>query len=228
MRMNLQNSISAMQQRLAQTDANITHLNDLINTHLLPPLKGEDEDDESDQEQPVMVEDPNNPRRLLFQPSPRVFRARATNPNPTGDMPIANPDITALTAKMAKLEKSIAKAEKVKAGGIDLDRLCLYPNAKLPEKFKMPDLAKFDGSGDPRTHLYSYHAAMKLLFFEPEAMSQLFPQTLSGPAFHWFLSLDIARETNPVVAETWLNEVKMILRTLGTTRDGDQVALAAY
>ncbi|XP_058223028.1 uncharacterized protein LOC131332749 [Rhododendron vialii] len=35
-------------------------------------------------------------------------------------------------------------------------------------------------------------------------------------------------DTNPVVAKTWLNEVKMILRTLRITRDGDRVALATY
>ncbi|KAI8542636.1 hypothetical protein RHMOL_Rhmol08G0153100 [Rhododendron molle] len=173
MLMNLQNSFVTMQQRSYQTDANITRLNDLINTRLPPPLEDEGEDDEDDQEQPIMIPDPNSLGR---------------------NVPIANPDIAALTAMMAQLEESIAKAEKVKAGGIDLDRLYLYPNARLPEKFKMPDLAKFDGSGDPRTHLYSYHAAMKLLAVEPGAMSQLFPQTLSGPAFHWFLSLDIAKK----------------------------------
>ncbi|XP_058223132.1 uncharacterized protein LOC131332840 [Rhododendron vialii] len=35
-------------------------------------------------------------------------------------------------------------------------------------------------------------------------------------------------DTNPVVAETWLNEVKMILRTLGITQDGSRVALTTY
>ncbi|XP_058217364.1 uncharacterized protein LOC131328436 [Rhododendron vialii] len=35
-------------------------------------------------------------------------------------------------------------------------------------------------------------------------------------------------DTNPVVAETWLNEIKMILRTLGITQDGDRVALTTY
>ncbi|XP_058202882.1 uncharacterized protein LOC131317341 [Rhododendron vialii] len=35
-------------------------------------------------------------------------------------------------------------------------------------------------------------------------------------------------DTNPVVAKTWLNEVKMILRTLGITQDRDRVALATY
>ncbi|XP_058217373.1 uncharacterized protein LOC131328446 [Rhododendron vialii] len=35
-------------------------------------------------------------------------------------------------------------------------------------------------------------------------------------------------DVNPVVTKTWLNEVKMILRTLEITQDGDRVALATY
>ncbi|KAI8542777.1 hypothetical protein RHMOL_Rhmol08G0166200 [Rhododendron molle] len=140
-----------------------------------------------------MVEDPNHAERLIVQPIPRKVRALAVNPNQTGGGLVVNPDMTTLMAKMAKLEESVSKSEMINAGGIDLDRLYLYPNAKLPNKFKMPKLAKFDGSGDPRTHICNYHAAMKLLSVELEAMSQLFPQTLSGPAFHWFLSLDIAK-----------------------------------
>ncbi|XP_058222966.1 uncharacterized protein LOC131332685 [Rhododendron vialii] len=35
-------------------------------------------------------------------------------------------------------------------------------------------------------------------------------------------------DTNPVVVETWPNEVKMILRTLGITQGRDRVALATY
>ncbi|KAI8568213.1 hypothetical protein RHMOL_Rhmol02G0180500 [Rhododendron molle] len=165
MLMNLQNSITAMQQRAAQTDANITRLTELFDTRIPPPLEEESEAEEDPHAQPVMVEDPNNPGRLIVYQNPRIVHAPAANPNLVGGIPTANPDIAALMAKMAKLEESIAKAEKVKVGGIDLDRLCLYPNAKLPEKFKMPDLAKFDGSGDPRTHLYRYHAAMKLRTF---------------------------------------------------------------
>ncbi|KAI8542930.1 hypothetical protein RHMOL_Rhmol08G0178100 [Rhododendron molle] len=40
---------------------------------------------------PVMVEDPNNPGRLIVQLNPREVRAPAANPNPIGDMPIENP-----------------------------------------------------------------------------------------------------------------------------------------
>lgn len=35
-------------------------------------------------------------------------------------------------------------------------------------------------------------------------------------------------DTDPIVAEIWLKEVKVILRTLGITQDGDCVALATY
>ncbi|XP_058189234.1 uncharacterized protein LOC131306821 [Rhododendron vialii] len=40
--------------------------------------------------------------------------------------------------------------------------------------------------------------------------------------------LTFHRDPNPIMAETWLNEVKTILRTLGITRDGDCMALATY
>ncbi|KAI8538691.1 hypothetical protein RHMOL_Rhmol09G0124600 [Rhododendron molle] len=211
MLMNLQNSITTMQQRAIPTDANITRLNDLINTRFSPPLEEEGEDDEDDQEQPVMVPEPNHEGRLIVQPNPRKARAPATNPNLTGRELVQNPDIVALMAKMAKLEESVKKSEKISTGGIDLDHLCLYPNAKLPDKFKMPDLVKFNGSGDPKTHLYGYHAAMKLLKVESEAMSQLFPQTLSGPAFHWFLSLDIAKR------RTWEDIGVAFIHSIATT-----------
>ncbi|KAI8524819.1 hypothetical protein RHMOL_Rhmol13G0179700 [Rhododendron molle] len=198
-------------------------MNELFDTRLPPPLEEESEAEEDPHVQWVMVEDPNNPGRVIVQHNPRIVHAPAGNP--TGIVPVENSDITALVAKMAKLEESIAKAEKVKARGIDLDRLYLYPNARLPEKFKMPDLAKFDGSGDPRTHLYSYHAAMKLLSVEPEAMSQLFPQTLSGPAFHWFLSLDIAKRrtwkdigTAFISQYSYNSQLKMTTRELESTK----------
>lgn len=169
--MNLQTSITAIQQRAAQTDANITRLNDLLDTRLPPVVQEDGEAEEDVHAQPIMVEDPNNPGRLIVQPNPRVIHAPTANPNPIAGMLAANLDMTALMAKMAKLEESVSKAEKINAGRIDLDRLSLYPNARLPDKFKMPDLAKFDGSGDPKTHLYSYHVAMKLLTVKPKAMS---------------------------------------------------------
>ncbi|KAI8568522.1 hypothetical protein RHMOL_Rhmol02G0207200 [Rhododendron molle] len=36
---------------------------------------------------------------------------------------------------------------------LDFDGLCLFPNAKLPEKFKMPDIEKFNGTGNRTSHV---------------------------------------------------------------------------
>ncbi|KAI8538346.1 hypothetical protein RHMOL_Rhmol09G0095700 [Rhododendron molle] len=60
------------------------------------------------------------------------------------DILAPNPEMAALIAKMAKLEESVSKSEKIGASGLDMDRLCPFPNARLPERFKMPDFAKFD------------------------------------------------------------------------------------
>ncbi|KAI8547728.1 hypothetical protein RHMOL_Rhmol07G0218200 [Rhododendron molle] len=46
--MNLQTSITVIQQRAIQSDANITRLNDLINTRLPPPFEEEGKDDKDD------------------------------------------------------------------------------------------------------------------------------------------------------------------------------------
>ncbi|KAI8529819.1 hypothetical protein RHMOL_Rhmol11G0003600 [Rhododendron molle] len=79
--MNLQASITTIQQRAAQTDANITRLNDLFDTRLPLVVQEESEAEEDVHTQPIMVEDPNNPGRLIVQPNPRVVCAPAANPN---------------------------------------------------------------------------------------------------------------------------------------------------
>ncbi|KAI8559724.1 hypothetical protein RHMOL_Rhmol04G0196300 [Rhododendron molle] len=84
MLMNLQNSITTKQQKAAQTDTNITHLNDLINTRLPQAPEEEGDDDEDVHEQPIMIEDPNHAGRLIVLPNPGKARAPATNPNPAG------------------------------------------------------------------------------------------------------------------------------------------------
>ena len=38
----------------------------------------------------------------------------------------------------------------------DFDNMMQFDGDKLPDKFKMPQLQKFDGTGDPRIHLSQY------------------------------------------------------------------------
>lgn len=48
------------------------------------------------------------------------------------------------------------------------------------EKFKMPDLRKFDGIGDLKAHLRYYMIAMKTIGLKKEQVSQFFAPSLKG------------------------------------------------
>ena len=63
-----------------------------------------------------------------------------------------------LTQKMSKME------ELIRGQGMgysfDFDDMMQFDGDKLPDKFKMPQLQKFDGTGDPRIHLSQYITTM--------------------------------------------------------------------
>ena len=46
---------------------------------------------------------------------------------------------------------------------MDYYSFSLFPNARLPPKFKMPNLDKFDGTDCPKSHLKMYMRAMQPL-----------------------------------------------------------------
>ena len=60
---------------------------------------------------------------------------------------------------MNKMEEMIRRALKMKEL-MDYNSLSLFPNARLPPKFKMPNLDKFDGIGCPKSHLKMCMKAM--------------------------------------------------------------------
>lgn len=196
----IQRNMAIMQQRADQADASMANIRALIEERL-PAGGGGGEGRE---------------------------REPAVEDIPQLENPVPNPEMAALVAKMAKLEESVSKFEKIGAGGLDMDRLCPFPNARLPERFKMPDFAKFDGTGDPKTHLLAYHGAMKLHGVEEEAMAQVFPQTLSGPAFQWFLSLDISkRRTWEDIGATFNSQYSYNAQLKMTTRELESTKMLA-
>ena len=87
------------------------------------------------------------------------------------------------------------KFDQVKISGnyMDYTHMSPYPMARLHEKFKMPNIKNFKGSGPPIVHLRCYHRSMTLLGASEEVMAQLFQQTLKDSALRWFLSLEESR-----------------------------------
>lgn len=204
----IQRNLAIMQERADQADASTANLRALIEERL-PPA--------------VAAGGGGGERELVVEE------------NRQGENPAPNPEMAMLIAKMAKLEETVSKAEKIGAGGLNMDRLCPFPNTRLPERFKMPDFVKFDGSGDPKTHLLAYHSAMKLHGIEEETMAQLFPQTLTGPAFQWFLSLDLSKRKNWVDIGAAFNsqysynvQLKMTTRELESTKMGAKEPFADF
>ena len=76
---------------------------------------------------------------------------------------------------------------------MDYDSLSLFPNARLPPKFKMATLDKFDGTDCPKSHLKMYMRAIQPLGATEKVLSQMFQNTLTIAIFRWFLNLDDAR-----------------------------------
>ncbi|KAK2997564.1 hypothetical protein RJ639_026128 [Escallonia herrerae] len=61
--------------------------------------------------------------------------------------------------------------------------------AKLPPNFRMPQCDLYDGTGDPREHVYQFQTNMLLLQVSDVVMCRAFPTTLRKAAHAWFKSL---------------------------------------
>ncbi|KAK3016528.1 hypothetical protein RJ639_006851 [Escallonia herrerae] len=61
--------------------------------------------------------------------------------------------------------------------------------AKLPPNFRMPQCYLYDGSRDPREHVYQFQTNMLLLQVSDAVMCRAFPTTLRKAAHAWFKSL---------------------------------------
>jgi len=97
--------------------------------------------------------------------------------------------------KLELLERSIT-ALKTHKEVVDMDSLSLFPEARLPTKFKMPNMDKFDGTTCPKTHLKMYVGALNPFGLNSELLAQLFQQSLTGAALRWFVSLDRSKIKN--------------------------------
>ena len=60
-----------------------------------------------------------------------------------------------INEKMSKMEEMIKKARRMD-DLMDYQSLYLLPDVRLPPKFKMPVLDKFEGIGYPKSHLKMY------------------------------------------------------------------------
>ena len=94
----------------------------------------------------------------------------------------------ALNQKMTKIEELM----RVQGMGysFDFDDMMQFDGDKLPDKFKMPQLQKFDGTGDPRIHLSQYTIIMSTTKTLMSVFTRLFMLSLEGMAVNWYHGLE--------------------------------------
>ena len=127
--------------------------------------------------------------KLNKQPEPEPEYEEEESDNGSQDDP--NVALTKkLLEKIETLEKFVT-ALRTHKEVVDVDSLSLFPKARLPAKFHMPNMDKFDGTTCPKTHLKMYVGALNPLGLNNELLAQLFQQSLTGPALKWFMSLDL-------------------------------------
>ena len=74
---------------------------------------------------------------------------------------------------MSKMEEMIKRSRRLD-NLIDYHSLSLFPDVRLPPKFKMPVLDKFDDTSCPKSHLKMYKRAMQPLEAIEEMLAQIF------------------------------------------------------
>ncbi|KAL7179359.1 hypothetical protein ACSBR1_042700 [Camellia fascicularis] len=96
-------------------------------------------------------------------------------------------DPTAL--KVNKLEKLFKRAQGINPIP-DLENGYTESAVTLPERFKMPHIDCFDGSGDPIVHLHLFSDILRPMGLTPAQKMSLFGRTMSGIAAIWYAKLE--------------------------------------
>lgn len=125
-----------------------------------------------------------------------------------------------LQDQIEELKRIVIRSKESGTQMVDMHRLFLFPAIKLPEKFKMPDVGKFDGIGDPKTHLMNYAGTLMPMGIKPQQLAQLFHRTLTDTALQWFLNLDPSKKnTWDDIGHAFINQYAYNVQLKVTTRE---------
>ena len=72
----------------------------------------------------------------------------------------------------------------------NFDDMMQFDRDKLPDKFKMPQVQKFDRTGGPRIHLSQYITTMNTTKAPMSVVTRLFMLSLEGIAINWYHGLE--------------------------------------
>ncbi|CAL1362599.1 unnamed protein product [Linum trigynum] len=100
-------------------------------------------------------------------------------------------DDVLLKEKWEYLDERVRAIEGVESyGSTDAKQLCLVPDVIIPNKFKIPEFEKYDGTTCPRNHLIMYCNKMANHIRDDKLMIHCFQNSLSGSALRWYMQLE--------------------------------------
>ncbi|KAF5934569.1 hypothetical protein HYC85_030740 [Camellia sinensis] len=141
-------------------------------------------------------------------------------------------DHTAL--KLSKLEKLFKMSQGVKAIP-DIGDEYTDVTVMLPDRFKMPQIDRFDGSGDPMVHLRLFSDILRPMGLTRPQKLSLFSRTLSGVAATWYAKLeDEVKKNWDEMAEAFVaqysynTQIEITTRDLETTRQEPKEAFSDF
>ncbi|XP_071916224.1 uncharacterized protein [Coffea arabica] len=112
-----------------------------------------------------------------------------------------------LLKRLDRFDEFIRKSQGLsKQGALDYDDLCMFPNVQLPVGFKTPKFNKYDGTGNPKTHLRLFANKLGRPVDDENLPLRLFPESLEGDALDWYSNL------KPEEAKTWLDLSNAFIR----------------
>ncbi|KAL7262645.1 hypothetical protein ACSBR1_000914 [Camellia fascicularis] len=141
-------------------------------------------------------------------------------------------DHTAL--KLSKLEKLFKKSQGVKSIP-DIEDGYTDAAVTLPDRFKMPHIDRFDGSGDPMVHLSLFSDVLRPMGLTRLQKLSLFGRTLSGIAAIWYAKLeDSVKRSWEEMAEAFVaqysynTQIEITTRDLETTRQEPKESFSEF
>ena len=107
--------------------------------------------------------------------------------------------------KLEEMQLAFCKAQGMddylyNMGGISFKGLIA-----LPPKFKISDVEKFDGIGDPKQHVRKYLSIAEMKGLDKKQTLHAFPFSLIGGASRWYYSLD------PSKTKVWNELVELFM-----------------
>jgi hypothetical protein len=124
----------------------------------------------------------NIPQEPAHPPQVAVPQAYAPQAATTGQSTSQTEQLEYILNKLTVLEGN--------QGMIDPAEFCIVTDLEIPKDFKIRDFPKYDGTGDPKVHVYMYTSRMGAYLRNDKLMMYYFQESLKDSAIRWYLNLD--------------------------------------